>query len=79
MKIPVDTFKKSNPNLLTMDRVSAPNSDGWTDITNPSVPSAVRTAIQTHTDAKPSDSGEKKGFFGRLMGFLGQKFRKDEE
>ena len=77
--IPVDTFRKSNPNLLTMDRVATPDSSGWKEISSSSVPSSVKSAIKTHTDDESADTEKKDGFWNRLMGFLGQGFKKKEE
>jgi hypothetical protein len=73
VSIPVDTFKKSNPNLLTMDRLATPRGQSNRGVSRPNVPSVVRNAIQTHTDAKPAKSEEKKGFWSKMMGFLGNR------
>ena len=56
VSIPVDTFRKSNPNLLTMDRVATPDGSGWREISSSSVPSAVKSAIKTHTDDQSGGS-----------------------
>ena len=79
VSIPVDTFRRSNPNLMTMDRVATPDGSGWSEISNSSVPSAVKSAIKTHTDDQSGGAQKKDGFWNRLMGFLGSGFRKKEE
>ncbi len=77
VSIPVDTFKKSNPNLLTMDRVTAPPTPS--DVTEipaesrPSVPPVVEEVIQTQTDAQATDTEKSRGIWNRMMGFLGQR------
>lgn len=79
--IPVDTFMKSNPNLLTMDRVSAPDAQlapaaGTGDAApapRPEVPPVVREVIETQTDAKAAPGAAPNGFWDRVMGFLGKK------
>lgn len=78
--IPVDTFMKSNPNLLTMDRISAPvmRLEGAESVEAPSssrpeVPAVVQEVIQSQTDAKPAEAAADRGFWERIMGFLGKK------
>lgn len=79
--IPVDTFMKSNPNLLTMDRVSAPeavrdpaaNPGAETPVARPVVPPVVRNVIETQTDSKAAPGAAPSGFWDRVMGFLGKK------
>ena len=72
---------KSNPNLLTMDRVSAPEAEaprdpavaGQANAARPEVPPVVREVIETQTDAKAAPGAAPRGFWDRVMGFLGKK------
>lgn len=82
--IPVNTFMRSNPNLLTMDRISAPEAlrepiaaggEGapLPDEPRPQVPEAVMEVIETQTDAKPAEAAADRNFWDKVMGFLGRK------
>ncbi|MCB1231993.1 MAG: M23 family metallopeptidase [Verrucomicrobiae bacterium] len=70
--IPIDTFKQSNPNLFTMDKVSAPSTGRGGSMARPNVPNVVREAIDTQTDAKPTSKDDKPGIWSRIRGFLGR-------
>ncbi|MCB1065305.1 MAG: M23 family metallopeptidase [Verrucomicrobiae bacterium] len=77
VSIPVDTFRQSNPNLLTMEKVAAPavakGVAGQPAESRPDVPAVVEEVIRTQTDAQPSNTEEKRGIWNRMMGFLGQR------
>lgn len=72
VKIPVDTFKKSNPNLFTMEKVAAPTVRSRGAASRPNVPRVVREAIDTQTDAQPADSEKQKGLWNKIRNFLGR-------
>lgn len=78
VSIPVDTFKKSNPNLLTMDRLHVPDvpepGSEEEPASRPEVPPVVKDVIETQVSASPvlAEPEAKKAFWDKLLGFLGR-------
>ncbi len=68
--IPVDTFKKSNPNLFTMDRLAVPDGGGVSGEARPAVPPVVREAIESQATPQGGRPDDRRNFWEKVKGFL---------
>jgi len=70
--MPLDTFLKSNPNVLQSTRLTSSKSTDRPTLTRrPAVPTPVREVIRTR-DAGSDDSGDTRGFWSKLKSRLGR-------
>jgi len=70
--MPVDTFLKSNPNVLQSTRMtSAPSSGSATSTRRPTVPSPVREVIRTRNSGD-GENDDTRGFWSKLKSRLGR-------
>lgn len=80
VKIPVDTFLKSNPNELTIRKSEPPTHAASSAADNrPKVSDGVQDVIKNQTDQKSIKTRESRGFWKRVLGALGLRRSRDSE
>ncbi len=71
VRVPINTFLKSNPNRIETGEVDLPNLTSNTrpapDTARPSVPEAVETVIEAETSAAEAAPEKSKTFFEKLL------------